>query len=559
MLPERNIVDRYLTKIFLSRDFATSKRLQRLLRYIVDAMMSGNEELIKGYTIALDVFDRPTSFDPNLDSIVRVQAGRLRKALKNYYNNAGSSDLLRFSLPKGGYRIMFEDIEVPADPDWELDDLENAPKPRAAETGQKISVGVLPFTFLSQSRDTAALADGLADEIISLLARNEAMSVASRHASFRFREPTDLRQIGAQLGARYLVDGGIRRAGDHVRINVYLVDSVTGINIWNHRFDCDLEGPFALPDKLAIKIVMSLRMQLYLAAKRDIQHKNNGERTSWEVFLQSTWMPDETTFSLEHEKAHIAQAQSLLDRDPKSGKAHSILADKLSYLCNLDPLFDTADNRKAAKHHARLALDLEPRNSDVTFNVSMHYWHTGDIFRSVSAAKRTLELEPHHLIEAFLIKAIPYSCTAVPDAVLEGLIAADSDLPQDIMERWVTLSWIGLMYLNNGSYQEAADFGWRGRAVFSARSPETTIWLCCALVQLGDVEAAQELIENVLEYWPTLSLHHYADVVVPRHYVGCGLLARIQSDFRALARVVKTHSDYNSPKPKFMMIRGGKD
>ncbi len=558
MLPERDIISHYLSKIFDSQDFATSKRLTRLLQYIVDAKMSGNEEMIKGYTIALDVFDRPASFDPNIDSIVRVQAGRLRKALENYYLEEGKFDTLRIHMPKGGYRILFDQMDLQP----QLVQEKTAPvinrQHKPLVKGQQISVGVLPFSVLSCDDDANIMADDLADEIISMLTRNEAMSIASRHASFRHREPTDLRQVGEALGVRYLVDGRVRCDGNMARINVFLIDAVSGINLWNYRFESPLGASFDQLDTLAIKIVMALRMQLYLAAKREVQNKTAKQRTPWEMFLLSTWMPDDTTYSLEHELAHVDQARKILEMDPSSGKAHSILADKLAFLANIDPQSDTVENRLAAENHARLAMDLEPQNADVSFNVAAHFWHMGEFEQSLLCAKTTLELEPHHLLESFLVKSIPYSNKNVPDDIIEDLIATDRDMPQGIMEHWVTLSTISLMYLNNGAYKEAADFGWRGRAVFSARSPATTIWLCCALVQLGEVETACDLIDNAMKYWPSLNLHHYAEIVVPRHYAGSLIMPRMQRDYRALASAVSINKRPGAPRAQFKMIEGGK-
>ena len=98
---------RILGKIIASDEFAGQTSLKNLLRYVTEKTLQGEQDTIKAYTIAVDVFDRPTSFDAATDTIVRVQAGKLRRTLEYYYQSSGSDDALKIYIPKGTYVPQF--------------------------------------------------------------------------------------------------------------------------------------------------------------------------------------------------------------------------------------------------------------------------------------------------------------------------------------------------------------------------------------------------------------------------------------------------------------------
>src|SRR5450755_968954 len=97
-----------LDRILASPCFVQSERQQRFLKFIVTETLAGHSDRLKGYTIAIEVFDRDVSFDPAIDAIVRVEAARLRAKLREYYDREGRTDPVRFELPKGAYVIRMQ-------------------------------------------------------------------------------------------------------------------------------------------------------------------------------------------------------------------------------------------------------------------------------------------------------------------------------------------------------------------------------------------------------------------------------------------------------------------
>lgn len=145
-----------LDRILTSADFAGSERISRFLRFIVEQTLAGQQETLKGYTIGLEVFDRPEDFDPQGDPIVRVEAGRLRDRLARYYNGAGVDDPIRIDIPKGSYVARFEAAQLPHRPDATAE-----PAHHAAETRRLaavLSADAVGFSGLMETGEAATLA-----------------------------------------------------------------------------------------------------------------------------------------------------------------------------------------------------------------------------------------------------------------------------------------------------------------------------------------------------------------------------------------------------------------
>ena len=569
MAPEHTAVEQQLEAIFASEEFAAAPKMRSLLRYLVDATLAGDTERLKGYAIGVDVFERGVAFDPGTDPIVRVQAGRLRKLLDTYYLTAGKDDPIRIEIAKGGYAVAFVAAgatgEADRDPSsllaahvpelgdvprswsnafrhnsalaglalvllwlgflglWYLNQRTAQIPPPADADPIEISLAVLPFTNMSGSSKTH-FTDGLTDALTTALARVKSVSLASRTSAFQYRDATDLRRVGKELGVRYVLEGGLQQVGDRVRINVQLIDAVTGAHVWAQNYDRVAGDELSVQSELVTTLAAELRPQLFGAAKRSMSRMPVKSATAWQLYIQSTWVPGEARNSLAWEKERVALARRALEMDPNFGEADSVLADKLAYLANVDPPSDTDEERTRAGEYARRALDLAPADADVAFNVSVHHWHAGHIKDSLAGVLRTLDLDPNHVLARFLAKAVAYTCSTAPQAVIDELTDFDAKLSPDNPVRWVTLTWISLLYLNNGDFERAADFSKRSNQVF--RTPDTAYRLAAILVQLGDVKAAVETIQQQRETWPNLDPRHYANVAIPRR---CG--SEPQADF----------------------------
>lgn len=216
---QRSTVTTELEAVLGGRSLARSPRLRALLRHLVEAKLEGRTGELRETVIALDVFGRDAAvYDPNVDPIVRVSAGRLREALEKHYAADGSEARLRFELQRGSYIPIIR---------------------RATPAGLPASprIAVLPLANFTGSPGFEALCDGLTEDIIDALAQLPHMSVIARTSSFRYKGQTpDIRAVSRELDVDAVLEGSVQRVEDELRVTAQLIVGTDGTHLWSHAF-----------------------------------------------------------------------------------------------------------------------------------------------------------------------------------------------------------------------------------------------------------------------------------------------------------------------------------
>lgn len=550
--------------VLASPTFARSKRGRELLAYLVDTTLDGRQEEIKAFSIACDVFGRDENFDADNDALVRVQAARVRTLLGEYYANEGKDDRLRISLPKGGYVPVFERSEgAAAEAAFPAEPQEPAPEPPPAAEEipsvppERSKSGLRPGLLVSglalllllaalvvmglPKRDAQQPAPiAVSDGSISVLAASftkfspdvsdrslefirsqllhltqlSFVTIFSDKTASAGGEDVDPMEVARRRGIQYLLEGRVLGADGALRVNIDLLDVSSGKYVWTQSYDQRSGADAVTIDDLALTIMSSLHVVLMRTASRSAQGVDLESATPWDLFFLASWINGNTRNSLAWEKERIALARLALKKNPDFGPAYSVLASKLAFLANVDPASDKPETHAEARYFARQALEKAPGDADVVFNVALYNWHAGRIKDAAMLMRRTLDIAPHHPLARFLVHAVPYTCAPAPEAEIEQLVSYDSHLPSNSTVRWVTLAWIALLYLNNGDFAHAVEYGKRSFAIF--HTPDSMYRLAAALAHAGATEEAKELIEDQQEYWPGLDSKHYAEVVIPR-------------------------------------------
>ena len=152
-MPPAGQVREALERIVSSEVFARSERARDLLRYLVEQDLSGHSDRLKGFSIAVDVFGKDDRFDPSTDTVVRVQAGRLRELLDQYYAEAGADDRLRISIPRGSYVPAYDVHDADAKTDPVAIAIAGHDLPEGSDTGEvEVQVAAAPVTSRSGPR-----------------------------------------------------------------------------------------------------------------------------------------------------------------------------------------------------------------------------------------------------------------------------------------------------------------------------------------------------------------------------------------------------------------------
>ena len=282
-----------LARILGSGEFANATQLRRFLEYVVEEELAGRADKIKAYTIAVTVLDRDDSFDPQLDPVVRIQAGRLRRALERYYLGSGRHDTVHIHIPKGTYVPRFAFRAASADGEARITNAENrsdqessarrAPAPVAvvlilatilaalltawlsltpsvsgdAPSGpQSASLLMLP---LSAAEDDRLLADGFTAEILADLSRYTELFVFAPETSFRIGTESDVSQLAETYRARYVLRGNLTRDGA-IGIGLQLIEASSGQVVWADSFKIEQAGPsvFAAQAEIAKEVVRQI-------------------------------------------------------------------------------------------------------------------------------------------------------------------------------------------------------------------------------------------------------------------------------------------------------------
>jgi len=256
-------VQAQLEKILASETFQRAERLSRFLRYAVEQSLAGQQTALKEYSIGLQVFDKPESFDTRVDPIVRVEAGRLRAKIRDYYDTDGSSDPVWLGLQKRGYRPVFrwrKSGDSPAaGPERAAPPAEPPPRQPASDAR---TIAVLPFEDLSPEKTQEYFCDGITQEIVNAIAKIKGLSVAARTSAAQFKgKPEDVREIARQLQVGRVLEGSVQKIGQRVRISAHLVDATTGFDCWAETYDRPLDDVLAIQDEVSQAIAEALRAE----------------------------------------------------------------------------------------------------------------------------------------------------------------------------------------------------------------------------------------------------------------------------------------------------------
>jgi serine/threonine protein kinase/tetratricopeptide (TPR) repeat protein len=389
------------------------------------------------------------------------------------------------------------------------------------------SVAVLPFLDLSPLRDQAYLCDGIAEELINTLTQLESLRVAARSSSFQFKaENADVRAIGARLGVDAIVEGGVRKSGDRLRVTVQLVDVVNGSPRWSHRFDGTLDDVFEIQDQIAAGVAVALRGMLS-PQERDALRRPETTPEAYEHFLRGRKLRAAlTSTSFDAAEKEFLRA---IELDPAYAPAHAGLAEVYSWsvewLARGDTVRQAADRASqralelapelAESHVARgsvLAMEgdylaaarayqeairLNPNSFDAYYRYAHSAFDAGNYAESIELFRRAAELRPEDPQSAILVH-LPLRqlgrTPEIPAAMQEGIRRAERQLeldPNDV--RTLILGAVALM--DQGQRERALE--WGGRAVAIAPDePSVLINAVNLYVRAGMKEEAMVCLER---------------------------------------------------------------
>ncbi len=255
-----------LARILKSSMFVQSDRLGRFLRFTVETTLAGEAEMLKEYLIGTEVYERKPSYNPSEDSIVRSEARRLRRKLKEYYESVGKDDSIFIYYRPGSYipvfRLQYSQDSNGAEKKAGLDEL--------FVEGRGVRIAVLPFVDASHGDLSSAYARIITDELIHELARTDGLRVtAASSVAPLITQDMDLPSLARKLDVQIVFEGTVHEDNNQLRITSRVV-SADGFQIWSERFETepDPQGLFKVPERIVSALISRIRPELSLIRKQ---------------------------------------------------------------------------------------------------------------------------------------------------------------------------------------------------------------------------------------------------------------------------------------------------
>jgi TolB-like protein len=265
--------------------------------------------------------------------------------------------------------------------------------PPALALPDKPSIAVLPFANMSGDPEQDYFVDGMVEEFISALSRIRWLFVIARNSSFTYKgQAVDVKQVGRELGVRYLLEGSVRKAGGRVRITGQLIDAETGAHLWADRFDGSLEDVFDLQDKIAVSVAGVIEPALQAAEIARSADRPTNDLTAYDLYLRGYAM---VLSSRERYPEALHLMEQAIERDPRYGPALAWAAFCYSMACldgrGEDP---EADSRKGVEL-ARRALQAAGDDPGTVAHAALALSYFGeDIGSMMALVDRALTLHP---------------------------------------------------------------------------------------------------------------------------------------------------------------------
>ena len=342
------------------------------------------------------------------------------------------------------------------------------------------SIAVLPFADMSQRHDQQYLSDGIADELLNMLARVRELRVISRSSAFQFRErKQSIPEIARKLEVGYILDGSIRKAGNRVRITVQLIDGRSDTQLWNDTYDRPLDDIFAIQDEISAAVVAQLQIKL-LTAGAPSTRKTSPE--AYDLYLRALAIPLQADADYESQIKLLMQVVAI---DPKYVPAWDALA--TLYAMRSDFGYVPAEEGyPLAQAAANKALAIDPTNSQALAILSSMALRRGDdIAKAARLMQNALAADMHDLNNLNIAEDIAKSLGRMREAVeIDEYIIA-----RDPMEA-IGFSQLGIAYQQAGRLDASIEASRRALALEPGQ-PVTQFIIATSCLLKGDAKTAQ--------------------------------------------------------------------
>lgn len=381
---------------------------------------------------------------------------------------------------------------------------------KEALSQERPSIAVLPFNNMSSDPEQEYFADGVVEEILTSLAKLPWLFVIARNSSFTYKgKAVDIKQVGRDLGVRYVLEGSIRKAGGRIRMTGQLIDATTGSHLWADRYDGSLEDIFELQDQITSNVVGAIAPRMESAEIERAKHKPTSSLDAYDCYLRGT------AAMYKWSKTGIAEALSYFYRaieiDPGYGIAYAMAARCFNVRAVTSPLEFDAKDVAEAERLCRLAADLG-RNDAMA--LSMTGVTLGFVVRDVHAGAaltaRALVLNPN-LAAAWFCDGWLQQWLGHPEIAIEHISRAIELSPQDPTIFQMQAAMAAAHFTAGDDLQALS---WAERALYDRPDHFPALcWATASAAHLGLQTKADEFRDRMLQLFPGMGLTDLVEII----------------------------------------------
>jgi adenylate cyclase len=414
------------------------------------------------------------------------------------FEDVGEQRLKNITRPVRVYRVGFDKLDTTPEA--------SVPPGKALPVlPDKPSVAVLPFTNLSGDPREEYFSDGITEDIITELSRFSDLFVIARNSSFQYKgKSVDVRQIGRELGVRYVLEGSIRRGGERVRITAQLIDAETGAHRWAERYDRDLQDVFAIQDEVARTIATILAAHVNKAEAERTLLKPPAIWQAYDYYMRAAaaWVSFLSSWKIEDLRETRGCLEKSLSIDSRYARAHAMLASthRVAWLNPLDAEYQSPAALDRSIQLARRAIELDPNLPEAYAELAYTIVRKREFDAAATAAERAIALNSNFADYRLALVFILVGELAKAIAIAKAQMRLDPFHPH------FAPLMLGEAYYLGKQYREAQH--WLREA--TGRAPNHQYghaWLAATYAQLSELENARAEAAEVLRLNPGFTIN----------------------------------------------------
>ena len=388
------------------------------------------------------------------------------------------------------------------------------PEPEVASMGKmplslpdRPSIAVLPLKNMSDDKDQEYFSDGITEDLITALSQIPKLFVIARNSSFVYKEkPVDVKQVGMELGVRYVIEGSVRRSGDKLRITAQLIDATTGSHLWAERYDRDMKDVFAMQDEITMKVVSSF-VRVTELEMWPIRDRYPSNLQAYLKLLEGMAFWHESKYS-----DAMRSFEEALSLDPGFPGTYEWIAK--THLMNIwfGPSKTHSQSLEKAIEFAEKAKALSPELSTGSAVLGHAYLHKRDYEKALLEGKLGTEHAPNSSGAAIYLGWTLRSVCRYEEALDEY----DRALRLDPLNTVCTMQQIGTTHFMMGRFEESI-VACKKALEQNPSHLASHVTLAMAYSELGKMEEAGEAASEVLKISPNFSLKDFEKALPYKH------------------------------------------